>query len=87
MSELSRFYGIIIVMYFNDTAQHHKPHIYAYYGDCEAVIAIDGEMLAGFIPKKQLRMINGWMAVHETELYDAWNNAVQNKHFNKIKPL
>jgi hypothetical protein len=40
MPELSRFYGITISMYFNDTSQHHKPHIHAYYGDYEAVVAI-----------------------------------------------
>ena len=31
MPELSRFYGIIIKMYFNDTQQHHKPHIHAFH--------------------------------------------------------
>jgi len=41
MPELSRFYGIIIKMYFNDTQQHHKPHIHAFYGDYEAVVAVD----------------------------------------------
>ena len=82
MPELSRFYGIIITLYFNDTQQHHKPHIHAFYGDYEAVIGI-----AGSIPSKQFRMINGWMAIHENELYEAWNNAVQSKHFNKINPL
>ena len=87
MPELSRFFGIIITMYFNDTQQHHKPHIHAFYGDYEAVIGIDGELLTGSIPSKQYRMVNGWMAIHETELYEAWNMAVQNKHFNKIKPL
>ncbi len=47
MPELSRFYGIIITMYFNDTQQHHKPHVHAFYGDYEAVIGIAGELLAG----------------------------------------
>ena len=51
MPELSRFYGIIVKMYFNDTQQHHKPHIHAFYGDYEAVIAVDGELLAGSIPE------------------------------------
>ena len=55
MPELSRFYGIIIKMYFNDVQQHHKPHIHAFYGDYEAVIAVDGELLAGSIPAKQLK--------------------------------
>ncbi len=50
MPELSRFYGIIIKMYFNNVQQHHKPHIHAFYGDYEAVIAVDGELLAGSIP-------------------------------------
>ena len=49
MPELSRFYGIIVKMYFNDTQQHHKPHIHAFYGDYEAVIAVDGELLAGVL--------------------------------------
>ncbi len=40
MPELSRFYGIIIKMYFNDTQQHHKPHIHAFYGDYEAVVHV-----------------------------------------------
>lgn len=87
MPEISRFYGIIIKMYFNDVQQHHKPHIHAFYGDYEAVIAIDGDMLSGSMPSKQLRMINGWLAIHEDEVYAAWNNAVKGNHFDKIKPL
>jgi len=87
MPELSRFYGIIIAMYFNDTQQHHKPHIHAFYGDREAVIGIEGQLLSGSFPAKQYRMVSGWMAIHEAELYEAWNLAVQNKHFSKIKPL
>lgn len=65
MPELSRFYGIIIKMYFNDTQQHHKPHIHAFYGDYEAVVAVDGDLLAGSIPAKQLKIIIGWLAIHE----------------------
>ena len=72
MPELSRFYGIIIKMYFNDVQQHHKPHIHAFYGDYEAVIAVDGELLA---------------AIYEDEVYDAWNKAVKGDHFDKINPL
>ena len=87
MPELSRFYGIIITLYIYDTQLLHMPHILAFYGGYEAVIGMDGELLAGSIPSKQFRMINGWMAIHENELYEAWNNAVQSKHFNKINPL
>ena len=54
MPELSRFEGIIIKMLFNDTVQHNKPHVHAYYGEYRAAIAIDGELLAGSLPYKQL---------------------------------
>ena len=65
MPELSRFYGIIIKMYFNDTQ----------------------DLLAGSIPAKQLKIIIGWLAIHEEEVYKAWNNAVRGEHFDKINPL
>ena len=87
MPELSRFYGIIIKMYFNDTQQHFKPHIHAVYGDYEAAIGVDGEVLSGSMPLKQLRIINGWLAIHENEVYKAWNSAVKGEHFDKISPL
>jgi hypothetical protein len=87
MPVLSRFYGIVIKMYFNDTEQHHKPHVHASYGDYNAVIAVDGEMLSGSIPAKQLKIINAWLAIHEEEVYAAWNKAVKNEHFDQIEPL
>lgn len=87
MPEISRFYGIIIKMIFHDNEQHHKPHVHVYYGEYEASLALDGELLEGNIPVKQYKMVVGWMALHEDELYAAWNLAVQNKHFDKIAPL
>lgn len=87
MPELSRFEGIIIKMFFNDTVQHNKPHIHAYYNEYSASISIDGELLSGSIPNRQLKMIIGWLALHEEEAYKAWNKAVRGEHFDKIKPL
>ena len=57
MPELSRFGGMVIYMLFMDTKQHNKPHVHVYYGDYEAAIGIDGELLAGSLPKKQLKMV------------------------------
>ena len=87
MPELSRFYGIIIKMLYNDTVQHNKPHVHVYYGEYSASISIDGELLSGSLPYKQLKIVVGWLALHEEEAYAAWNNAVRGKQFNKIKPL
>ena len=84
MSELCRLAGIIISMMFYDTGKHNKPHVHARYGEYEAVIAIDGELLSGGLPIKQMKIIAGWLALHEEEAYTAWNLAVQGKHFEKI---
>lgn len=87
MPELCRFEGIIIKMLFNDTAGHHKPHVHVSYGEYKASIGVDGELLAGVLPMRQLKMVVGWLALHEEEVYQAWNNAVRGMHFDKIKPL
>lgn len=85
MPELSRFYGLVIKMIYSDNDKHHKPHVY--YGDNEASVALDGEVLEGRLPLKQYRILSGWIALHEDELYTAWNNAVRNIPFEKIEPL
>jgi len=50
-------------------------------------IAIDGELLAGSLPVKQLKIVVGWLALHEEEVYAAWNKAVRGEAFDKNKPL
>ena len=81
------FYGIIVRMQSERGGKHNKPHIHAIYGDDEIVISLDGEVLEGFIPNRQRKMLEGWMAIHEDELYEAWNQAVRNIPFSKIEPL
>lgn len=49
MPEISRFFGILIAMYYND---HPPPHFHAKYGSAEAIIAIEtGEVMAGRLPQ------------------------------------
>lgn len=73
-------------MLFRDIGQHNKPHVHVYYGEYESAIAIDGELLAGSLPRKQLKIVAGWLAFHE-EAYKAWNLAVEGEHFEKIPPM
>ena len=87
MPELSRFYGIIIKLLFSDDVQHNKPHFHAYYNEYSASVGIDGELLSGSLPVKQLKLVAAWAAIHENELYAAWNKAVKNEPFDKIEPL
>lgn len=87
MPELSRFYNIVIKMLYEDDGQHHKPHFHAYYAEYTASVGVDGELLAGSLPVKQLRLVQAWAAIHEEELYAAWNNAVRGVPFERIEPL
>lgn len=78
---------MIIKLIFLDNEKHHKPHIHVYYGEYEASVGIDGEVLSGSIPVKKLKLLQAWIILHEEELYKAWNNAVRGLPFDDIKPL
>ena len=50
MPVVASFYGIIVMMYYLDTKQHHLPHIHVKYQENEAVFSIpDGKLLEGGI--------------------------------------
>ena len=87
MPELSRFYGIVAKMLFSDDVNHNKPHFHVYYNEHSASVGIDGELLSGSLPVRQLKLVLAWAALHEDELYAAWNKAVRNESFDKIEPL
>ena len=87
MPELSRFHGIAITMLFKDITKHNKPHIHVTYGEHEASVGIDGELLGGKFPVKQFKLVQAWLVLHEEELYCAWNKAIQGQQFEKIAPL
>ena len=57
MPVISRFYGIIIRMYFQQS-EHNPSHIHAIYGENMAAININsGEVLEGELPPKALAMV------------------------------
>ena len=87
MPALSMFYGIIVRMQSERGGKHNKPHIHAIYGDAEIVIGLDGEILEGEFPNKQLKMLEGWMAIHEDELMANWQMLSDGEGFFKIEPL
>jgi hypothetical protein len=83
--ELSRFFGIIIAMYYND---HPPPHFHAKYGGDEATISIDnGSVLEGSLSTRAMRLVDEWRVLHQTELHEAWSHARAREPLNKIEPL
>ena len=88
MPRVSEFYGIAIYLYFADTNRHSAPHFHAKYGGDEATYAIpDGDCLAGLLPKRQERMVQGWAALRASELEQAWKRAVNMEPPGHIEPL
>jgi hypothetical protein len=83
--ELSRFFGIIIAMYYSD---HSPPHFHAKYGGDQASLRIDnGEVLEGALSGRALRLVEEWRALHDAELLDDWKRAQARQPLVKIEPL
>ena len=85
MPELSRFYGIVIQMYFND---HEPAHFHARYGGGRAVVNIDPPIiLHGRLPPRAQSMVVEWAPLHRTELRESWRRMRRREAPDKIAPL
>lgn len=83
MPVLSRFYGIVIRMYFQQS-EHNPPHFHAIYGDHTAAISIaDGTVLEGELPRKALEMVLEWNDMHKDALLKIW----ETQEFITLSPL
>ncbi|MBQ8509856.1 MAG: DUF4160 domain-containing protein [Clostridia bacterium] len=83
MPVLSRFYGIVIRMYFRQ-GEHNPPHIHAIYGEDVAAFDIQsGNILEGYLPAKAVAMVREWMEIHRTELVHMWTT----QEFKQLAPL
>jgi hypothetical protein len=81
MPEISRFYGVIIYMFFMD---HNPPHFKTKYGEFEANILIEnGTLLNGDLPLSKLKLVSAWAEIHKAELLEMWHS----KQFHKVEPL
>lgn len=85
MPELSRFFGIVIRMYFND---HEPPHFHAEYGEFEALMEIGTlSVLRGELPRRALALVLEWANLHRYELRTAWLAARAGVALETIPPL
>jgi hypothetical protein len=85
MPELSRFFGIVIRMFFND---HQPPHFHALYGEHEALIEIDTlGVFRGELPRRALALVLEWATLHREELRRDWALARGGQPPEPIAPL
>ena len=82
--EISRFYGIIIKMYFNE---HNPPHFHVEYQDYEAIVNIETGELTGKMSRRALGLVYEWLDQNKEALLENWKRIEERKPLNKIKPL
>ncbi len=81
MPEITRFYGIIIKLFFGD---HPPPHFHAVYGEYNALFNIETlAMIEGDLPPRAMKMVIEWAGQQQNELLLMWNN----QEFHKLPPL
>ncbi len=73
MPEISRFYGIVIKMFFKPK-EHEPSHIHALYGEYMGEFNIKSmEMMQGDLPRKAQDLVREWLSMHQTDLQSMWD--------------
>ncbi|MCK7477415.1 MAG: DUF4160 domain-containing protein [Candidatus Moduliflexus flocculans] len=85
MPEVSRFFGIIVRMFFAD---HPPPHFHADYGGRAAVVAISPlAVLESDLPGRALAMVLERAACISRSLLEDWERLRSGQPLVKIPPL
>lgn len=85
MPEISRFFGVVITMYYGD---HQPPHFHVRYGEQRALIAIDTpSLLQGRLSPRTFGMVMEWAVAHQAELRENWEKAQRQEPLEPIEPL
>ena len=81
MPVITRFYGILIKMYFKE---HGIAHFHAIYGEFNGVFDIENlELIEGDLPQRALSIVKEWAEQYQVELLRMWKE----KDFKKLPGL
>ena len=84
MPIISRFFGIIIRMFYDD---HNPPHHAEYQGE-NALFDFNGNILKGSLKSRTAtKLVREWIDLHIDELEKNWQLAQEGKDIINIKPL
>jgi len=85
MPEISRFFGIVITMYYKE---HAPPHFHAKYAGQRAAFSIsDLQMIEGRLPRRAISLVLEWAFQHRDELIENWRRVGSREELLKIDPL
>lgn len=83
MPEVSRFYGIIIKMFFKPK-EHEPSHIHALYGEYVGLFELQTlQMTEGDLPQKAQALVIEWLKRYNKELQTMW----ETQEIKKLPPL
>jgi len=85
MPEISRFFGIVIAMFYND---HSPPHFHVRYSGQKAVMEIETLAIReGKLTPRVLGLVTEWASLHQEELREDWRRAHDLEPLERIAPL
>jgi hypothetical protein len=85
MPVISRFFGIIIRMYYDE---HNPPHFHAEYQGNEAIFDMQGNIIKGNLKSKTAtKLVREWVDLHQQDIEKNWDLARKNQELLNIDPL
>jgi hypothetical protein len=84
MSEISRFFGIVIAMYHRE---HEPAHFHARYSGQKITVRINDGHVGGKFPPRALALVLEWWHLHREELAENWRLANEQRELKRIPPL
>jgi len=85
MPIISRFFGIIIRMFYDE---HNPPHLHAEYQDNKVVFDFQGNIIRGSLSSRTAtKLTREWIDIHIDELEEDWKMAREGKEIKEIAPL
>ncbi len=87
MPTISRFYGLLIIMYFRE-GLNEAPHFHVRYNEYDAKISINElSIMKGDLPRHALGLVKEWAGMHKDELMENWERIKRGESLKKIEPL
>jgi hypothetical protein len=85
MPEISRFFGIVVMMFYND---HAPPHFHADYGDEEWEIGLQPvKILKAGRNRRVQAMLLEWAVLHQDDLLEDWHRCRNHEAPRPVEPL
>jgi hypothetical protein len=78
-------FGIRVTMCYDD---HNPPHFHAEYNGQKVLVDImEGRILNGAFPSRQLKFVLAWAEIYQDELMENWDLARKDLPLKKVAPL